>query len=150
MLSRGFWLYVWIIEASDGQVVHYVGRTGDSSSLNAQSPFARMSLHLGSNKSANQLRKHLARVEIVPEACKRFELVSYGPILPEAKGKMEHRERRDAVAALEKALCDDLDEAGYRVMNSVKCKKDRDAALWSEVRNAFASRFDRLAQSRQA
>lgn len=111
MLSRGFWLYVWIVETSDGQVVHYVGRTGDSSSLNAQSPFARMSLHLGSNDSTNQLRKHLRENQIVPETCERFELVCYGPILPESKIMDEHQERRDAVAGLEKAWCVALKDA---------------------------------------
>ncbi len=38
LLERGFWLYVWrIIEGT--RTVLYVGRTGDSSSPNASSPF---------------------------------------------------------------------------------------------------------------
>ena len=43
LLQRGFWLYVWEVTAADGRTVHYVGRTGDSSSPNAQSPFTRFS-----------------------------------------------------------------------------------------------------------
>jgi hypothetical protein len=49
LLQRGFWLYVWEITAADHEVFYYVGRTGDSSSPNAQSPFNRMSQHLGVN-----------------------------------------------------------------------------------------------------
>ena len=37
MLRRGFWLYVWEITTPNGEKVLYVGRTGDSSSPNAQS-----------------------------------------------------------------------------------------------------------------
>ena len=44
-LERGFWLYVWVIDGA-GDTLHYVGRTGDSSSSNAQSPFNRMGQHL--------------------------------------------------------------------------------------------------------
>lgn len=46
-LRRGFWLYVWEVVAPDGAEYLYVGRTGDSSSPYAQSPFVRMGQHLG-------------------------------------------------------------------------------------------------------
>jgi hypothetical protein len=36
--QRGFWLHVWEIQPRDGTTICYVGRTGDSSSQNAQSP----------------------------------------------------------------------------------------------------------------
>ena len=36
-----------------------MGRTGDSSSSNAQSPFNRMDQHLGFNKRSNVLRRRL-------------------------------------------------------------------------------------------
>jgi hypothetical protein len=41
-LQRGFWLYVWEVTTPNGAKLLYVGRTGDSSSINAQSPFNRM------------------------------------------------------------------------------------------------------------
>jgi hypothetical protein len=47
LLERGFWLYVWEVLTEDGNTVLYVGRTGDSSSAHAQSPFNRLSQHLG-------------------------------------------------------------------------------------------------------
>jgi hypothetical protein len=46
VLRRGFWLYVWQINLRGRAAVYYVGRTGDSSSLKAQSPFSRVSGHL--------------------------------------------------------------------------------------------------------
>jgi uncharacterized lipoprotein YajG len=55
-----------------------------------------------------------------------------------------HKERRDVVAALEKRLAQDLDAAGYDVMNTVNCNKVLDAQLYAEVRAAFAVEFDRL------
>lgn len=50
-LQRGFWLYVWRVIAPNSTEVLYVGRTGDSSSPNAQSPFNRMGQHLGFQKN---------------------------------------------------------------------------------------------------
>jgi hypothetical protein len=46
VLQRGFWLCVWQINLRDGPAVYYVGRTGDSSSLKAQSPFSRVRTHV--------------------------------------------------------------------------------------------------------
>jgi hypothetical protein len=47
VLERGYWLFVWEIITSDGELLLYVGRTGDSSSPDAQSPFVRMGRHVG-------------------------------------------------------------------------------------------------------
>lgn len=58
-LRRGFWLYAWVIIAADHQVYVYVGRTGDSSSLNAQSPFSRMSLIWVLIVAQTHLARHL-------------------------------------------------------------------------------------------
>ncbi len=44
LLERGFWLYVWEITGDSSHHV-YVGRTGDSSSPHAQSPFKRIGQH---------------------------------------------------------------------------------------------------------
>jgi hypothetical protein len=59
ILQRGFWLYVWEVMTQEGKALYYVGRTGDSSSTNAQSPFNRMSQHLGFAKNSSMLRRHL-------------------------------------------------------------------------------------------
>src|SRR5216117_3328100 len=70
ILRRGFWLYVWDVR-SDSQRVLYVGRTGDSSSPNAASPFARVGQHLNfsANAKANSMAKQLAEAGVDPECC---------------------------------------------------------------------------------
>lgn len=147
MLARGFWLYVWEIVGPDGRAVLYVGRTGDSSSANAQSPFNRLSQHLGSNENANALRRQLSKVGIDPNACLSFEMTAYGPILPEAASKAEHERSRNLVAAMEKALRDALHQAGYTVLNEVKCRQKLDDKHWQKVLTVFSGRFPKLKQA---
>jgi hypothetical protein len=144
LLKRGFWLYVWEVVPSAGDPVLYVGMTGDTSSPNAQSPFARLSQHLGTNKHANALRRHLTGKGIEPTSCKSFDLVAYGPILPEADTMDEHKLRWSKVASLEKALSEELDKAGYEVLNVIHCNQQLDDGLWHSVRDAFAGRFPLL------
>jgi hypothetical protein len=57
-----------------------------------------------------------------------------------------HKPIRDVVAALEKALADELGRCGYNVLNPVSCKKVLDQRLWGDVRRAFARHFPKLAQ----
>ena len=142
MLIRGFWLYIWEITA-DWQVVHYVGRTGDSASPNAQSPFNRMGHHLGFNENSNALRRRLDAAGFVPEVC-HFRFVAHGPVLHEVRTSAEHRAPRDTVAAMEKALAEAMCAAGYRVLNDVKCRKPLDEEQFGPVLTAFAAHFPRL------
>jgi hypothetical protein len=143
-LKRGFWLYVWEATCPDGRKLVYVGRTGDSSSPNAQSPFVRMGQHLGHAPNSNMLRKHLERHDVQPETCS-FRIIAHGPILPQAVGGMDaHTGPRDVIAAMEKQLAEDLAAAGYEVMNDVKCRKPLDEAAYSEVRRAFAVELPEL------
>ena len=141
LLRRGFWLYVWEVIPRDGAPVLYVGMTGDSSSPNAQSPSTRLGQHLGTNKHANALARHLKAKNIEPSECRSLELVAYGPVLEEADDMEQHRPLRAKVAAIEKALCDALSDAGYNVLNTVQCRGDLDAQLWEQVRCAFSERF---------
>lgn len=145
ILQRGFWLYVWEISRPNGKVLYYVGRTGDSSSTNAQSPFNRMGQHLGFAETSCMLRRHLRGHGVEPEEC-RFRLVSVGPLEAEstAAGRAEHDERRDKVAAMERALAQMMSDAGCEVMNTVKSRKQLDSAAFEEVRQAFASAFQFL------
>jgi hypothetical protein len=143
LLQRGFWLYVWEIETYQKKDLYSVGRTGDSSSTNAQSPFNRMGQHLGFNDKSNVLRRHLIDKRINPDTCS-FRLVAHGPILKEAITKDEHRKRRDSIAAMEKALADELATAGYSVINTVNCQKKLNVAKFASVRAAFALHFNRL------
>lgn len=127
--------------------MHYVGRTGDSSSINAQSPFARMGQHLGFAKTSMMLRKHLDRRQVDPTSCE-FRLVAYGPVMPEAENRdvTVHRHRRDIIAAMERALCEELAAVGYDVLNTVSSRKPLDRALYAAVRDAFVQHFPSLAR----
>jgi hypothetical protein len=144
-LRRGFWLYVWEVTTPCGQVLLYVGRTGDNSTPNAQSPFNRMGQHLGNAKNSSMLRNHLGAHDIVPEQC-QFRLVAHGPVFDEAPNNdMEaHTKIRDVVGALEKRLAEELIDAGYHVMNTVRCNWPLDEDLYAQVRPAFAAHFPNL------
>lgn len=141
VLERGFWLYVWEITPPQGAPLLYVGRTGDHASGVAQSPFNRFSNHLGGNKHSNALKRHLAAREVRAEAC-AFRFLPYGPL--SVPCDTEHRAACDTMQALEKALADALRAAGYDVVNTVHCRKALDAALWQQVRTAFAQHFPAL------
>ena len=144
LLARGFWLYIWEITTKDGSKIHYVGRTGDSSSLHAQSPFARISQHLGRNANANALRRNLENHELVAEECRAFRLFACGPLFPESHGQTEHTQSRDIVAALEKQLADSMRTAGYRMLNEVKCHRQFDLELWRSIVSVFTEPFPNL------
>ena len=122
----------------------YVGRTGDSSSSNAATPFARMGQHLGANERQNMVRRHLERRGVSPEDCTSFELIAHGPIFDEAQDWQAHTERRDVVATLERALADGLKLSGYVVLNEVRDRHDLDVRRWATVREAFAAHFQNL------
>ena len=143
LLQRGFWLYVWEIQTPKKKHLYYVGRTGDSSSINAQSPFNRMGQHLSVNNKGNVLRRHLEGKNIDPETCS-LRLIAHGPILKETKNKDEHRKRRDSIAAMEKALADEMTAAGYNVINTVSSLKKLNVAKFASVRAAFALHFKKL------
>lgn len=140
-LARGFWIYVWEVRDPEGSVMLYVGRTGDSSSPNAQSPFNRMGQHLGFAKNSSMLRNHLQGRDVSPDLCS-FRLVAHGPILPEAEDWKSHVIRRDLAAAVEKQLAEDCAAAGYDVLNSVASGKELDDDLYAPVRAAFTEHFD--------
>ena len=144
MLARGFWLYVWEVTTASGEKWLYVGRTGDSSSPNAQSPFYRLSQHLSQNPKSNALRRNLMRAGVEADSCSSFDLYCYGPVLAECSDMEQHRPSRDKMAGLEKGLRDALNTAGYRVLNEINSRHPIDEALMSDVLNAFADRFGRL------
>ena len=145
LLQRGFWLYVWVVTTKNGREVLYVGRTGDSSSPHAQSPYRRMGQHLApGDTSTNMLHRNLVKHNFDPNRCKSFEMVAYGPILPEGRNMKEHTPRRNIIAAMEKELRDSLCNAGYTVLNSVPCKQPLDHTHWKRVLAAFSERFPKL------
>ncbi len=145
VLRRGFWLYVWEVTPAEHAPLYYVGRTGDSSSTNAQSPFNRMGQHLGFADNSSMLRKHLGHYALEPETC-AFRLIALGPLEQESEAveRAEHDERRDIVAALEKALAAAMRDAGYRVMNEVRSRKNLDAERFNDVLKTFAVKLPAL------
>lgn len=143
MLQRGFWLYVWRIQVR-GEVLLYVGRTGDESSPHASAPYDRFGQHLGRNKMQNALRRNLAARGIELPQVDHYEFIFYGPVHPEAADMAAHIPLRDALAAAEKKLADSLDAAGYIVLNRVNCRRPLDPALWDQVRAGFAYAFPEL------
>ena len=150
MLARGFWLYVWEVTDCSGKKWLYVGRTGDSSSPNAQSPFARLSQHLGSNRRGNALRRNLTSAGVDVDSCASFELTCYGPILPECSDMDLHRPSRDIMAGLEKGLRDALHEAGYNLLNEVRSRHRIDVAKLDVVIEAFAKEFSKLDEQKRS
>jgi len=143
LLSRGFWLYVWEILAPDGRTVHYVGKTGDKASRVCQSPFNRLTNHLGGNKHNNALKRHLGQMDIRPETCS-FHFFVYGPLF-EHDGDKTHGELCDITSGLEKALAQAMAAAGYDVMNKVCCRALAQFELFEQARMAFAKHFTKLA-----
>lgn len=140
-LARGFWIYVWEVKAADHRPMLYVGRTGDSSSPNAQSPFNRMGQHLGFAKNSSMLRNHLESRGVSPGLC-AYRLIAHGPILAEAEDWNSHVIRRDRAAAVERQLAEDLVAAGHDVLNAVNSGKELDEELYAPVRAAFVELFD--------
>jgi hypothetical protein len=106
LLKRGFWLYVWKISQGKKTVL-YVGRTGDTSSPFAASPFSRVSRHLDVREKAkgNTLYRQLGKVGFSPERCE-FEMFAFDTGWKEQQTMATHRKYRDKTAALERALAD--------------------------------------------
>jgi hypothetical protein len=116
LLRRGFWLYAWKI-VSNERVVYYVGRTGDSSSSNAASPFNRIGTHLDArpNAKANSLTRRLREAGLRPEDC-RFRMAAVGPLFPEQESFEDHKVTRDQMATLEHEVAKELRSRGHEVL----------------------------------
>jgi len=146
LLNRGFWLYVWEIK---GPLSHhvYVGRTGDSSSAHASSPFKRIGQHLdpGPNAKGNALGKQLTRAGVKYEQC-TFEMVAIGPIWPEQEDFDAHKPIRDRMAALERAIADELKRRGYKVLGSHPRRASPDQFVLQQLLAHLDHKFPSLAE----
>ncbi len=133
LLKRGFWLYIWDIK-DDRRRSLYVGRTGDSSSPHASSPFRRIGQHLETRLSAkgNALGRQLKSAHIDAERC-TFEMFAIGPIFAEQTTMPDHIPLRNKTAALERALADELTQRGYTVLGTHPCPAEPDAALFEQI-----------------
>jgi len=137
ILERGFWLYVWCIQ-NKAQVFYYVGRTGDSSSRYAASPFNRLSQHLdaGQKATANMLLRHIRKMGFDPLICK-FNFIALGPLFPEQPTLDLHRKFRDLVAPLEAELAAHLRSKGLRVVGAHTSNTFADSRLLAKVKILF-------------
>jgi hypothetical protein len=141
ILERGFWLYAWRITCGS-QVAFYVGRTGDSSSRFAASPFSRLGQHLDvrPKAAANMLLRHVRKLGFEPLNC-NFELVAFGPLFSEQSTLELHRSHRDRIAPLEGALAKLLVSRGFRVVGAHGTKGTPEPALLHAVQEAFNAEF---------
>jgi len=132
LLKRGFWLYIWDIKGDRRHL--YVGRTGDSSSVNASSPFRRIGQHLDTslNAKGNALGRQLKKAGIDPETC-TFEMIAIGPIFEEQDTRPAHDPLRDKTAALERALAEELKQRGYEVLGVHQSSVQPDPDLLEQV-----------------
>ncbi len=116
ILERGFWLYVWEVSQDNNKYV-YVGRTGDSSSAHASSPFNRIGQHLNfrDNAKGNSLAKRLKEVGVNPKKS-NFRMLALGPLFPEQETFKEHAPFRDQMATFEYELANHLKNNKYNVL----------------------------------
>ena len=133
VLERGFWLYVIDIVTTDGRRL-YVGRTGDSSSCNAGSPFVRIGRHLErrANAKGNALARNLRALGINPSACS-MEMIAIGPLFPEEHTFPAHKRVRDVMAGLEGAVAAALKQRGFTVLGKHSVSHTPDAGKLKEV-----------------
>jgi hypothetical protein len=118
VLERGFWLYVWKI-SKESHTYLYIGRTGDSSSPNASSPFNRIGQHLDfrENAKGNSLAKRLKEANVNPKTSK-FRMLALGPLFPEQDEFEAHKPFRDQMATFEFELSRYLKNRGYNVLGT--------------------------------
>lgn len=142
LLRRGFWLYVWIIQPPDGKPLIYVGRTGDTSSPNAQSPFRRVGQHVDPNpkSKSNALTKRLRELKIEPDSC-HFAFTAIGPIFQERKTMERHVRFRNRTAALERRVSEWFKGKGFHLIGSHPKLGKVDEELWGEIEDHLQKRF---------
>ncbi len=141
LIERGFWLYIWRVKHK-GDCIFYVGRTGDSSSANAASPFNRLSQHLNikPNATNNTLLKHIKNEGFNPIDCE-FDLTSIGPLFPEQDTFEKHKPYRDETAALEAGLAEYLKGKDYKVVGTHPKPKPKNEELFEQVISKLKEQF---------
>ena len=135
LLTRGFWLYAWEI-LFNGEKYIYLGRTGNSSSANAASPFNRVSQHLDFQETAkgNTLARRLREVDIDPNAS-NFRMIALEPIFQEQKSVDTHNRYRDQMATLEYEISSYLKWQGFEVIGKYQKGSAIDQTLLNELKS---------------
>ena len=141
LLQRGFWLYAWEV-AYAGAKFYYVGRTGDSSSKNASSPFNRVGMHfdIRPNAKANSLLRRLRAQGVPPEQCE-YRMAAVGPLYPEQDDFLSHKPYRDIVATLEYEVASTFRDRGLHVLGEhhrgTALDEELFATVLAEIDNAL-------------
>jgi hypothetical protein len=145
ILKRGFWIYIWTIHTQREGFLIYVGRTGDTSSPNAQSAFNRVSQHVDPNPNSrsNTLARNLRGLGISPESCK-FKFTAIGPIENECDTMEAHIPIRNRIAALERRTADWFRNRGYKVLGNHPRPGDIDPDVWQKIESELTIRFAKL------
>ena len=135
LLKRGFWLYVWEI-LFNGEKYIFIGRTGNSSSANAASPFNRVSQHFDFRETAkgNTLARRLRENNIDPDAS-NFRMIALGPIFQEQKSVDTHKQYRDQMATLEYEIASYLKWQGFEVIGKYQKGSSIDQTLLNELKS---------------
>lgn len=138
LLQRGFWIYVCKV-ADCEKTCYYVGRTGDSSSPNAASPFNRIGNHLDLRDKAkgNAMTKRLTEAGMNPENC-QFKMFALGPIFAEQATMPEHTPYRDRTAALEFEVAEHLRSCGHRVLGEHHRSGKIDEDLLQDIKSQIS------------
>lgn len=141
LIERGFWLYIWKVKEGK-KLALYVGRTGDSSSKYAASPFNRLGQHLDirPTATANTLLRNIRAEGFNPVKCE-YELTSIGPLFPEQETLDEHRKYRDIIAPLEVALAEYLRAKGHKVIGKHPKPRPKDEKLFNKIKTMIAGQF---------
>lgn len=142
ILRRGFWIYVWHVTTGSGGQMVYVGRTGDTSSPNAQSPFRRIGQHVDPNpkSKSNALARNLRKNGIDPVFC-HFKFTALGPIYEERQDMKSHVPFRNKAAALERKTADWFRDMGYEVLGSHPRRRNIDENVWRFIEDELKIRF---------
>lgn len=137
LLKRGFWLYLWRVK-QNLRTVLYVGRTGDSSSRYAASPFSRLGQHLDLREkaTANMLLRNLRQAGFDPLQCS-YSLFAAGPLYPEQDTLSSHRQIRDLVAPLEAAIAAQLRADGHHVLGKHPKAKPVGGDMYEQALQSF-------------
>ncbi len=141
LLARGFWIYIWKISNSSDEWL-YVGRTGDTSSAFASSPFNRIGQHLDcrANAKGNALARQLKKAG-VNLLHSKYEMIAIGPIFEEQLNFELHKPFRDIISALEKEVAMILKSRNYNVIGTHQCKFSADEKLLHQLMNIIDGSF---------
>ena len=138
----GYFLYVWRVTTAEGDLILYVGRTGDDVYIVSNPPVVRIGQHLGHGPGA-ALTNNLRRRDVNPRECDKLRIVIHGPIFPPPQGdRVSHNARVAAMAALERALSDALEHNGYEVVGAHPRNWNLCHLCWQGVQKAFGKHFD--------